>query len=84
MSSAQMSEIRDNLADFINRSAYSNERTIIERRGKPVAALVSLEDVRLLMELEAKMDLDDAKGALAEAEDEGVADWEELKVELDL
>ena len=33
-------ELRDNLADTLNRIAYGGERIILERHGKPVAALV--------------------------------------------
>ena len=45
-------DIRNQLADAINRVAYAGERIILERRGKGVAALVSVEDLALLEELE--------------------------------
>ena len=32
----------------MSRVAYNNERFLIERRGKPMAALVSAEDVARL------------------------------------
>ena len=35
-------DIRYKLADAINRVAYAGERIVLERRGKGVAALVSL------------------------------------------
>ena len=37
-----ITEIRDNLADALNRVAYGGERVILQRRGKGVAALVSM------------------------------------------
>jgi prevent-host-death family protein len=43
-----IAEIRNNLADALNRVAYGGERLILERRGKPVAALVSMEDLAVL------------------------------------
>ncbi|MBI2478466.1 MAG: type II toxin-antitoxin system Phd/YefM family antitoxin [Planctomycetia bacterium] len=50
-------EVRDNLADVLNRASYRGERIILERRGKPVAAIVSIEDVELLERLENEADL---------------------------
>ena len=58
--------IRNNLADALNRVAYAGERIILERRGKGVAALVSVEDLALLQELEDQSDIRAAKKALKE------------------
>ncbi|HWC91177.1 MAG TPA: type II toxin-antitoxin system Phd/YefM family antitoxin [Pirellulales bacterium] len=49
--------VRSNLADILNRAAYGGERVILERRGKPVAALVSIEDLELLEQFENQTDL---------------------------
>lgn len=43
-------EAKTHLADFLNRATYAGERIIVERHGKPIAALVSLND---LLRLEA-------------------------------
>jgi prevent-host-death family protein len=59
-------DIRNQLADAINRVAYAGERIILERRGKGVAALVSVEDLALLEELEKQADIRAAKKALKE------------------
>jgi len=59
-------DIRYKLADAINRVAYAGERIILERRGKGVAALVSVEDLALLEELENQADIRAAKKALKE------------------
>ncbi len=61
-----MSEVREKLSDVVNRVAYAAERIIIDRRGKHVAALVSVEDVELLQALEECLDIDDAKRAMKE------------------
>jgi prevent-host-death family protein len=50
-------EIRANLADLINRVAYGGERIILERRSKPMLALVSMEDLALIEELENRSDV---------------------------
>jgi prevent-host-death family protein len=52
-----IAEIRNNLADALNRAAYAGERVVLERRGKPVAAIVSIEDLELLEQLENEADL---------------------------
>jgi prevent-host-death family protein len=59
-------DIRHNLADAINRVAYAGERIILERRGKGVAALVSIDDLALLEELENQADIRAARKALKE------------------
>ena len=52
-SSVSYSEFRNQLAELINRAMYKKERIVIKRRGKEVAALISLEDLVLLRKLEA-------------------------------
>jgi PHD/YefM family antitoxin component YafN of YafNO toxin-antitoxin module len=37
--------------------ALQGERIVLERHGKPVAALVSVEDLQLLEELEDRLDV---------------------------
>jgi prevent-host-death family protein len=75
---------RDQLADALNRVAYRGERIIIERRGKSLAAVVPMEDLELLQALEDRIDLEEAREALAEAEREGTVPWEQVKAELGL
>ncbi len=41
-------QVRERLAEVVNRAAFGKERVILARRGKAVAAIVSLEDVELL------------------------------------
>ncbi len=58
--------IRNQMADALNRVAYGGERIILERRGKGVAALVSIADLELLEELETQADVRAARKALKE------------------
>lgn len=60
-------EARANLADALNRVAYGGERIVLKRRGKGVAALVSLEDLARLEALENEADLKAARKALKES-----------------
>ncbi len=59
-------EIRANLAEVINRVAYGGERVVLERRSKPVLALVSLQDLELLNAMEDRADVRAAKKARKE------------------
>ncbi|MBI3838160.1 MAG: type II toxin-antitoxin system prevent-host-death family antitoxin [Planctomycetia bacterium] len=63
---ASIVNIRSNLADTLNRVAYAGERVVLERRGKPVAALVSIEDLELLERLENEADLQAVRKARKE------------------
>ena len=75
---------RDEFSDLVNRAAYGKERVVLTRRGKPLAAVVPREDVELLERLEDRIDLDEARAALAEARDDGTVSWEEIKAEIGL
>lgn len=59
-------EVRNTFAEYVNRASYRGERIIIQRRGKPVAALVPIEDVELLERLEDEADIKAAKKARKE------------------
>ena len=75
-------EARENFSDVINRAAYGKERVILTRRGKPLVAVVPIDDVEVLETLEDKIDLQDTLAALKEAEDKGTMSLQELKGEL--
>ena len=71
-----VADIRANLADVINRVAYGGERIILQRRGKQVLAVVSMEDLELLNALE---DRADAKAALKARKEKGGITLEEYR-----
>ena len=81
MSTITTVKARGRFSDMVNRAGYGKERIVLTRRGKPVAALVPIEDVRLLEELEDRFDLEDARKAM---EEEGSIPWEEVKARLGL
>lgn len=78
--------IRSKLADTINRVAYQGERVVLERRGKGVAALVSIEDLALLEKLEDAADAKAARKALADMKrkKQKPIPWKQVKAELGL
>jgi prevent-host-death family protein len=44
-------EARDRLAHVLNEVAYGGQRYIVERRGKPLAAIISVTEYEALLEL---------------------------------
>jgi len=48
-------EVRKDLAEALNQVAYGKEQIVIHRRGKDVAALISMEDFRLLQSLKERL-----------------------------
>jgi prevent-host-death family protein len=81
MTRLRASAVREDFSETLNRVAYKGERIILERRGKDVAALVPVEDLELLENLEDRMDLEAARRALKE---KGSVSLDELKAELGL
>lgn len=47
-----VSGLKRDLSGIINRAAYGKQRVIILSRGKPKAAMISIEDLRLLESLD--------------------------------
>jgi prevent-host-death family protein len=45
-----VAEAKRRFSEILARTAYAGERFLIARRGKPLAALVALEDLRRLEE----------------------------------
>ena len=74
------------LSDLLNRVAFGGERVVLHRRGKNVAALVSIHHLDLLEALEDRLDVAEAKQALEEmdASGESPIPWEQVKRELEL
>jgi prevent-host-death family protein len=81
---SQASKVREKFSDVLNRVAYRRDRVVLERHGRAVAALVPVEDLELLEELEDRLDLEDARAALEEAKNEGTRPWEKIKAALGL
>ena len=75
---------RKQISEVINRAAFGKERMILTRRGKEVAAVVPIEDVKVLEALEDRIDLEDARAALVEAKGKRTIPWGKLKKELGL
>ena len=73
-------EARKNFADVVNKVAYGKESIVLTRRGHEIAALVSIDELELLRQIEDYIDIEDAKKALAEPGDNVSAKevWKQL------
>jgi prevent-host-death family protein len=75
-------DARAQFSEIINRAAFGKERVTLTRRGKEIVAVVPIEDLKLLEALEDKIDLEEARTALAEAKKKGTVSWDKVKAEL--
>ena len=82
MAKISTADARNDFAEVINRASFGKERFVLTRRGKKLAAIIPIEDLELLEELEDRMDVDAAKAALTES-DERVS-YQDLRRELGL
>ncbi len=69
---------RRHFSDLINRVAYGKHRVVVTRRSQPLAAVVPIEDVALLEEIEDREDLNAARAALREAKRKGTIPLDEV------
>jgi antitoxin Phd len=60
MERLKTADVRKHLSDVLNRVNYQGQRIVLCRRNKELGALVSMDDLRLLQEIE---DAEDAKAA---------------------
>ena len=69
MTRLNVSKARDEFPELVNRAAYGGERTIVSRRGKDLAAVIPIADLKLLEKLAReemdRQDIEDAHAALA-------------------
>lgn len=50
-------EAKQHLSDYLSRSAHSKCRVIVTRRGRPMAAIVSIQDLRDLEQFDERKGL---------------------------
>ena len=53
---APSSAARGSFADMVNRAAFGKERVVVTRRGKALAAIVPIEDMKALEAMEDEAD----------------------------
>jgi len=82
MSKMTVKEAEATLTRTIRRVRDDRERFTLTEGGQAVAAIVTAEDLAFLEDLEERIDLEEARKALAEPGDS--IPWEKVKAELGL
>ena len=86
MTRLNVSKAREEFPEIVNRAARGNETTIVSHRGKDLAAVISIDDLRLLERLAQeemdRVDIEDALTSLAEAKEKGTIPLRDLMREL--
>lgn len=82
MTTLTASDAREHFADLLEKARHTGERTIITRRGRKLAAVVPVEDLELLEELEDRVDLAAVREALKDR-DKAVS-YEEFRTTIGL
>lgn len=77
-------ELREKLSEIIGRCAYGGDRFVVKRHGKPLAAIVPIEDMYVAQYVEDKLDAADYRRALETGELEKTRPWSDIKAELGL
>ena len=81
MTRVAASKVAEQLPEMLDRVASGGEPIIVRRKGKDVAALVSVRDLKLLRKIEDEVDNRAADRALRE---KGRVPWKTLKKKLGL
>ena len=86
MSHLTTSKGKGTLRETLDRVAQNRERVIVRCRGKDVAALVPMEDLAALEEMEDRLDAEDFRAAKKRWQRGGLktVPWDKLKSELGL
>src|SRR5450830_701699 len=77
-------ELREKLSEIVGRCAYGGDRFVIKRHGKPLAAVVPIEDMFVAQLVEDQHDATEYKRALEAGELDKTRPWSEIKPELGL
>ena len=79
-------ELKQSLGDVLNRTEFQGARIIVHRRDKDAAAIVSIEDLRLLERLvrEEEDRIDVAKVVAARAESDDRVPYSVIRARLGL
>lgn len=88
MKKVSVTKARTVMAEIVGRVMFGGERVILERNGKDVAAVVPMEDLRLMERLieeeEDRIDLEEAQKALSDPQNKKPISLEKVRKDLGL
>lgn len=84
MTTMSSSHAREHFPELVSEAAFAKKRFIVTRRGKKLAAIIPIEDLDMIEAIEDRIDLEDAKTALADIKQRGSTSWKKVKAEFGL
>lgn len=84
MTSLPLQEASKNLPDLVRRVSQEKERLLVKGEGEQVVAMIPLEDLELVEAIEDRIDIQEARAALREAEEKGTIPLDDFLKELGL
>lgn len=72
-------DFRTHRDDYLDHTQHAGDRTLITRDGRGIAAIISTEDLELLLALEDRTDGAAAEEALREAETPELFAWDQIR-----
>lgn len=76
-------DAKEEFSELLHRVSHNKERVILTRRGKEVAAIISLDDFARLQQSLSKTDLEEAVDALQEVRQKGAATLDDLRHDIE-
>jgi prevent-host-death family protein len=70
MTTLTATELKNRIGEALNEVEFRHQRVILERKGRPAAALIPISDLRLLEGLEDRLDVEEIKRVLADPDEE--------------
>ncbi|CAN5322209.1 hypothetical protein BH23BAC3_BH23BAC3_34440 [soil metagenome] len=68
-------------SELLNESGYGGQRIVVTRKGRAVAAIVSIQDLEAIQAIEDNKDISEARKILSDPKSEFIS-WEQAKKEL--
>ena len=73
---------RQNLSEYVSLAKYASNRVVVTRNGKPVGAFVSIEDLKIIEEMEYQRDIKAFDAGMKDIKKHGTVSLEEVKKQL--
>jgi len=70
MTTVSATELKNRIGETLDEVQFRNSRVILARRGRPAAAIIPIADLRLLEELEDRLDAEEIERVLADPDEE--------------
>ena len=81
MTTVTATQLKNRIGEMLDDVQFRGERVILARKGKPAAAVISIEDLEFLEELEDRLDAAEADEAANDPDNQGRIPWEQIKRE---